>query len=1707
MTWLTLLAHLPPAHWPEATRRLLATPNLHAHLCQPTLAEHLAPALTDLAAFTPARLVQAAYSATHPDFDPDHPPAEGLGLAYARLNAPEFARANSLLGTTKPPWNPVHDTLLAALAVHMRVRAQTESLADLAQGPTSPADERWRLVLQVLWGWLDPEERATWLGQALPTQPALAVAVLAANGSAAEVRTWLSAAPCTSLPAESWHRASETLLTLGLETVVADMTPPLAEAAPCPLKLPTVVHQARYWVTGADWASAQPVMVRAWQALRQTQADMGTHLGRLALQAGDVATALGSFQDALALQPQHPHASMGAARALLHLNQPEQALQCLAALQPAPAEAEVWGALALAQCGQTAAAQTRLTAVNPAQVAEAETVGQAAELAERLALPETALAWWQRACTLRSTRVQAWHTLARTYEQQNNREAAQTSVHVALGLHPNHADLRRLAGRLARHNAQWAEALTHYRVLSTLPNVEPTDDWALAECAHALADHELTLTAAQRAAPALANAADQAQAYALAAQAASGLQHGSLAETLWQRAVNLNPQAGAAWLALADMQERLGYPAALATLEAAHHALSQHETAPELTAVRTRLGQAYARAARWDEAQAVLQLAEPNPGTLALLGHVLHQQGYWEAAARALRQAVGAHPHPAPVWHELGLVLEAQGQRAEAVSALQQATLNQPASPAHLDLGRLLLAEHAQHPSLSLPAQAVRALQQAVAAQPERAEAHALLAQALQLSGDTTRALMHHQHAVRLDPANPDWPLALGQAWLAANQPDQAIACLLEAVRQHPHHGAARIWLGQAYAARRLWPEVARVAEEALLLEAHHLEAHVLAARAAQHTGQPTRAAYHWQAALHLRPRDAQLLTDYARAMLDSQQPEAARPALAQALAVSPNHPGVHQHVAGMLRELGEHEAAYTVLGRASQNAAHDPHLWADLGACAMHLSRHAEAHTAWLRVAELRPHAAEPVHQAARALWLAGRAEAALALWERARQRDAQHADTLFHMGMALNQLERYPQALPMLQQALHLGPTPPERLNAGALAALHTGDWVLARQWLEAARAQQAEDPNTALLLSRVARHEGQLEEALAYAQHAAALRPDEPQALAAQALALADLNRHDEARQTLNHALAANPSPLVLQPAWTLAMRWLDWPLAQTIAQHWRDQAPHSAAAVLAWVQAHITQHEWHAWSAAADVPCTAPALEMAALTDTLHHALTLGADIRLTQAWLGRAQAAQSRWDEARATLEPLATLAEPAVGLALARTLRHLHQTTEARALAHQVIEHAPDGWVHTAALLELVHLHLVLHDARGAVVMARRAIHSAPRPLWQALAQYQLGQALWALGETAESQQVLLQAVQTWPVPAWHARYAERSTDPATALAHWHQAYTSQPQVQAWAWAYARALAADGDWAQAVAQYRRLTTLSPDETEAWVERGQAHLNVGDAHAAHECFAQATRLHPEHIMAWVGRTRAHALAQRWPEALEVAQQAVSLQANHPEAVLCLADAHAAQGDWLAARQHYRHATQLTTQPARAWLGVGQTLLATRQWQEAAHALTQAAQADPNCAEVFAALGEALTHLRDQAGALAALTEATQLAPRHAPYWLKLAQACHRLGQLDQALAHLNHALELAPQNHDLWRELGRIFEQRKQFDRALEAYQQAVRLAPRHAQNYVHIGLAYKHLKDYARAVDALERATALEPKNVEAARHLAAVSALHIIYT
>ncbi len=168
------------------------------------------------------------------------------------------------------------------------------------------------------------------------------------------------------------------------------------------------------------------------------------------------------------------------------------------------------------------------------------------------------------------------------------------------------------------------------------------------------------------------------------------------------------------------------------------------------------LGVLYMQLGRFSESQTELERAtalRPDHGDAwAMLGNVYKENGESEKAVTALRRAIELQPDQPSPHITLAAILIRQGDTAGAAAErkkaaeLSRVAVSRQRANFALDSGRLLL----QRGQL---ADATTQLQAAVAADPNYAEAHAALADALARQGRTADAALERQQAQKLTQA------------------------------------------------------------------------------------------------------------------------------------------------------------------------------------------------------------------------------------------------------------------------------------------------------------------------------------------------------------------------------------------------------------------------------------------------------------------------------------------------------------------------------------------------------------------------------------------------------------------------------------------------------------------------------------------------------------------------------------------------------------------------------------------------------------------------------------------------------------------------------------------------------------------------------------------------------------------------------------------
>ncbi len=365
----------------------------------------------------------------------------------------------------------------------------------------------------------------------------------------------------------------------------------------------------------------------------------------------------------------------------------------------------------------------------------------------------------------------------------------------------------------------------------------------------------------------------------------------------YQQAVLQSPHSTSAWLSLAALYHELGQTQnSLETLRQASQA------APGSIEISLRLGEALIREGALSAALSPLRQAakliksapsysgssddesaekrrSPKQNaalsfaidwrlgrTLCRLGFVDESRQVFESCSPLPvgESSASGYPSASPEFsYDYAQTLLACGDTSGAIPWLEIATQDPTNRCARLDLARTLLADAALQTETDRAAnelqQAISLLEQILDIQSETrqcgdpktsspledAEAFALLAEALQRSGDLPRALNAYRQAIqivanagsaavqnnRMTDQKSNWqlrlPLGLGQVAMALGQYETAIAAFLEAVQGNSTNPFLYRCLSEAYAAVDLPGDAFQTAKQAIHLDPENPDTYV----------------------------------------------------------------------------------------------------------------------------------------------------------------------------------------------------------------------------------------------------------------------------------------------------------------------------------------------------------------------------------------------------------------------------------------------------------------------------------------------------------------------------------------------------------------------------------------------------------------------------------------------------------------------------------------------------------------------------------------------------------------------------------------------------------------------------------------------------------------------------------------------------------------
>lgn len=1099
------------------------------------------------------------------------------------------------------------------------------------------------------------------------------------------------------------------------------------------------------------------------------------------------------------------------------------------------------------------------------------------------------------------------------------------------------------------------------------------------------------------------------------------------------------------------------------------------------------------------------------------LGVVCSRMGELEQAAAALETVLDAQrKRSAAAAHELGHVYLQQGRFARALEAYRHATQQQPGEPAYRRsvamalrrLGRLDEAQAELHDLIAGSggdaatyaelgevyadagrcAEAVESYARAVALRPDDPSLYVRLGQVRRSIGDLPGARAALQRAAELHSSNAALQDELGQVLAACGETESALAAYRAAVSLDPQCAAYHRRLGALLrdcgdaegaaaalrAALELRPESAdtygelaellwRTGDAEQALDAYQ-RAHALAPDSPDHTralglayrrlGRTRDAERLLRAALALAPERADLHYDYGVAAEAVEQWDTALAAYEQAATLDPQRADYARAAGALLLRRGDLARARSLLAGALRRTRRDPETLFQTGMLHAAMGAWHLAAQSFRRAARLSG-SARYESALGRAYLHLGKANDACAAFERALLLHPDDPDTLDAYQSALETCGRLEAAYAIGRRVARLAPGNAAIQQRVGRLALRLGRVNEALELLDRAVALDSRLVAAHIERSQALLAAGRAEAALAAAQQARALAPDQAQPAALAAEALIALQRDGEARPLLEQALARDAT---LLPA-CIALRDLlaragDYAAAVSLAQRAVTLAPdevahHAQLGALLLAAGNLAQAE-----------------------QTLHHALRLTVSIddeeqrnRLNAriyALLGRSRARVADWEQAIA-------YARASVDCAPGNS--------EYRALLADALEGAGNL---AAAIAELENAAAAEPD----------------RVDWQ----QRLGQFLYRIGDYSGALNALRRAVAgSGAAEDYYALgVCLRALDnlPAAAEAL-EQALRLRPDSVAWRVELALIQLERGWHGEALAELNQAVAAAPDRPDVRRARARVFIAIGQIDNARADLIEALRRDARDAESYALLADILLDLGHTTQALDSARRAVALQPDRPQYRRVLA------GALRASNRRTEAVEQLSSvvhddSPAQWWEELADDYLALGNLSAARTALERAVAAAPDHAETRFRLGDALLHLGEPVAAAEQLRAAIARRHDYAAAHARLAEAmiAGASGSADDLAAALDAArlaVALEGQCADHWRVLGTVLRAQGALDEAVEALRRAHELDSESAPAAFLLGLTLLEQGKPAAAVAPLAAAVAAAPD--KAAHH------------
>jgi len=345
-----------------------------------------------------------------------------------------------------------------------------------------------------------------------------------------------------------------------------------------------------------------------------------------------------------------------------------------------------------------------------------------------------------------------------------------------------------------------------------------------------------------------------------------------------------------------------------------------------------------------------------------------------------------------------GVSFAAQRRLEEAVGCFRQAVaLNPQYAEGHSNLGNALRTQ-------GRTKEAIASLEKAIGIKPDYPEAHHNLGLALMQAGRLDEALARLQRAVELKPEFAEAHNSLAVALLTQQRPQEAIGALRRAIQLKPAMASAHNHLGNALCAMGKVKEAVESYREAIRIDPSYPEAYNNLGNAYRELEQLDEAARCFSEALERRPEFAEAHNNLGITYARQGKLDLAVKECEQALRLRPDYAAAHSNLGIAYAHQNEFDKAASCYHRALEIKPDYAEAHSNLGIVLTQEGLYDEAIGSFHRALELKPDYPEAHSNLGIALTKARRIEEALDHFEQAVRGKPDYADA--HMNRALTYL-----------------------------------------------------------------------------------------------------------------------------------------------------------------------------------------------------------------------------------------------------------------------------------------------------------------------------------------------------------------------------------------------------------------------------------------------------------------------------------------------------------------------------------------------------------------------------------------------------------------------------------------------------------------------------------------------------------------------------